>query len=277
MILKVSTLTYLGIVFWFLLGFIGKSYATFGYDVLVYFFDQTHIWPGPIITLFPKMTKCEWSRVGFGGDKETRSALCQLPLNNVVPWTAFALWWALAVIFIMNLLSLLHYLIIFLCPCLRNRGWRKFVKNLCPLEVAILRKRGLYGLHEVIKVNLTFGDWLLLYFIENNLGEDEFRSFVRKVVCVQARNYALRLRSPEELRGWEDDIELQPWILDQVVTVPTIPNPNPNTSAHRHNSNGGAHVAEGHQDNSTSGVFIESHSVHFAALNTPHDTEDPWE
>jgi len=58
---------------------------------------------------------------------------------------------------------------------------------------------------DVVIVNLSFGDWLLLSFLKRNMAEWQFREFVRKLVVTE--NETLQLRPMPSFVDCDDDNE----------------------------------------------------------------------
>jgi len=112
---------------YYLTGFMGKLYKFYGWNALVNFVDDSDPWPSPMDALFPKMAKCEWSKFGYGGDIETKSAQCQLPMNNLTQWSFFIFWWWTVVVLAINVLSVLRLLFLSMFPCYRTWHYRSFV------------------------------------------------------------------------------------------------------------------------------------------------------
>ncbi|KAG4068298.1 hypothetical protein HA402_007818 [Bradysia odoriphaga] len=187
---------------YYLCGFIGRRFKYYGYEVISHFMDETDPWPNPMDVLFPKMAKCEWSRYGYSGDLEIKSAQCQMPMNNITQWSFFVYWVWLLVIFIVNMLSLV-YLFFHIFPCCRRYRYRKFVSAACREDVEKLRNyitpgekgKGVKRKHEkykVISINMGFGDWLVLSFVKKNLEEWKFRDFIRQLATTE--NTVIQLR-----------------------------------------------------------------------------------
>ncbi|XP_021953351.2 innexin shaking-B [Folsomia candida] len=195
-----ATLTPVG-EYVYLCGVIGPRYRYFGVQVFAHFLDETAPWPNPMDVLFPKMAKCNWIVYGFGGDSEVKSAICQLPMNNLTQWTFFVFWWWMAFTFVVNILSLLR-VSLFMCGLYRRFSYRKFVSRACRDDVEKGRssrdqgtgKLKKFSKSDIIMVKLSFGDVMVLSFIKRNLQEWEFRELIRTLVTT--KNHVLQMRSP---------------------------------------------------------------------------------
>ncbi|KAJ6639242.1 Innexin inx2 [Pseudolycoriella hygida] len=188
--------TFTPVAQWYLLcGFIGKRFRLYGYDVLNFFMEDSDPWPNPMDILFPKMAKCEWSRYGYSGDLEIKSAQCQMPMNNITQWSFFIYWCWLVVIFAANVLSLI-YLIVHIFPCCRRYRYRKYIAAACREDVEKLRNhivpndkgkriKRKHDKSKVISINMKFGDWLVLSLMKKNLEEWKFRDFIRQLATTE--------------------------------------------------------------------------------------------
>ena len=205
---KILTVIIIACIFVFLRGFIGDLYTPYGYDVLLFWLNGSKTWPTPMDVVFPKMAKCEWNIHDVSGDISTIAAQCQLPMNNITRWSFFFLWWYLVVIFVVSLLHVLFCLLILSCPCHRNGRYRSIVYNICSAEVGEARryevrsrsgklKMKMHSLRKVIKVNVSFGDWFLLHFMEQNLSGIQFRGFIARLAVLE--NKVMYIKSCGEL------------------------------------------------------------------------------
>ena len=192
------------IFIWFYMkGFIGKLYGTYGIDVMRYIMDTEDPWPNPTDALFPKIAKCEWARYGYTGDLEIRAAQCQLPMNNLTEWSFFILWWWLALVLLVNLISLFYFTIMMFIPWYRWYSYRKLVSRVCREDIeiskAILKSNGKtksIKLKDVLNVRISFGDWLVLYFLDKNLENYEYRAVVRQLAVTENRVLQLKKITP---------------------------------------------------------------------------------
>lgn len=166
------------------------------------FMDDTDPWPNPMDALFPKIAKCEWTKYGFSGDMEVKAAQCQLPMNNITQWTFFVFWWWLLLVLIVNVVSFFHF-ILNIFPFYRRRSYQKLVAKVCRDDVEAVRTFTLEldgkkikkrrKKRSCIKVDLTFGDWLVLHFIKKNLQDWQFREFVRRLSMT--KNHVVQIKS----------------------------------------------------------------------------------
>jgi hypothetical protein len=134
--------------------------------------------------LFPKVAKCEWARYGFTGELEIKAIQCLLPMNNLSQWSFFLFWWWTVLVLLINLLSYFHFATMFFLPFLRRSLYRNFVSNVCRDEIETVRRfqrQKPLNRRDVLRIEIGFGDWLILFLLEKNLGGTEFRDMVRRV------------------------------------------------------------------------------------------------
>lgn len=177
-----------------LVGFIGPRYLTYGLDVVIYLTSFDDPWPHPMDVLFPKMAKCLYRKFGLGGDPETQSAQCQLPMNNINQWMFFVYWWWIVILMALNLFSLLT-IMKSLIPYFRNRKWKTYSAD---IVTSTLRHpdnlQELFGPRFSICTNvkkyikcegISFGDHLILSFMKMNMLDWEFRKFFRLLLITK--------------------------------------------------------------------------------------------
>lgn len=63
--------------------FFDGAFLTFGFDVIAFAERDQEERIDPMIYIFPRMTKCTFSKFGTSGEVEKHDALCILPLNVV--------------------------------------------------------------------------------------------------------------------------------------------------------------------------------------------------
>lgn len=129
--------------------------------------ESSDAWPKQRDISFPKTAKCNMAKTGKGGEIESISAICDLPLNALSQWTFMFLWWWLLISFTLNSLSLLRLVFFGLNSGFRNR---QFKTSCVKLLGGIFHESS-------IDVNITFGDWLLLKFLRENIEEWQYSEF----------------------------------------------------------------------------------------------------
>lgn len=189
-------------MWYYLCGFIGSHYSAYGLDVLMNFMDQGDPWPNPMDKVFPKIAKCEWVKYGFTGDMEIQAAQCQLPMNNLTQWSFFVFWWWIMMLMVINLISSVN-LLLTLLPWFRRAQYVRLVEKCCREDIEMARNiivetdgrkiKKRRKTRNVVKVNVSFGDYLVLHLLKRNLQDWQYREFVRKMVSIP--NNVVRIQS----------------------------------------------------------------------------------
>ncbi|XP_064102132.1 innexin shaking-B-like [Palaemon carinicauda] len=149
--------------------FLGGTFLTFGLDVIKFMEDDQEVRVDPMIFVFPRMTKCSFSKFGTSGELERYDSLCILPINIVNEKIYIFLWfWFLLLVFL-TFFVLLYRLMIILSPrmrayllCLRFRLINKEVIN------TIVRKS-------------KMGDWFLFYMLGQNVDTLIFKEVMHEL------------------------------------------------------------------------------------------------
>ncbi|XP_045593828.1 innexin shaking-B [Cherax quadricarinatus] len=149
--------------------FLGNTFLTFGLDVIKFMEDDQEVRIDPMIFVFPRMTKCSFSKFGTSGELERYDSLCILPINIVNEKIYIFLWfWFLLLVFL-TFFVLLYRLMIILSPrmrayllCLRFRLINKEVIN------TIVRKS-------------KMGDWFLFYMLGQNVDTLIFKEVMHEL------------------------------------------------------------------------------------------------
>lgn len=160
---------------WYLGGFVGHHFYSYGWNVLLNFLDPSDPWPNPMDVLFPKLAKCEWLKYGFSGDREIQSAQCQLPMNNINQWSFFVYWWWLIMLIVINLISFVE-LMATLLPFYRGYKYKGLARRV---------NQDLRGSKSSLKCNMSYGDYLVLKLMRLNIEDWQFREFVRQLIKTQ--------------------------------------------------------------------------------------------
>lgn len=120
----------------------------------------------PMTKVFPKLTKCTYHKFGPSGSKETRDALCVLPLNVVNEKLFIFLWFWLYVLAILSAFALLYRALVLFIP--------RFRIYLLMAQARYISRT--YA--EVIIRRLSFGDYFVLYQLGKNLNPLVYKDLV---------------------------------------------------------------------------------------------------
>lgn len=149
--------------------FLGYEFSNYGVRVLQFIQMDQENRTDPMIEVFPRITKCDFLRYGFGANIENKDALCVLPLNIVNEKIYTFLWFWFILIAVITTINLIYRAITIL-----------YFKLRCFL----LKNKARFISAEVIKnlVNgLEYGDWFLLYLLSKNLEGLQFKEFILKL------------------------------------------------------------------------------------------------
>ena len=149
--------------------FFDGAFLTFGFDVIAYAERDQEERIDPMIYIFPRMTKCTFSKFGTSGEVEKHDALCILPLNVVNEKIYIFLWFWFLILGFLTALVLLYRLIIILSP--RMRAYLLYIRfRLINREVinTIVRKS-------------KMGDWFLFYMLGQNVDSMIFKEVMHEL------------------------------------------------------------------------------------------------
>jgi len=149
--------------------FFDGAFLTFGFDVIAYAERDQEERIDPMIYIFPRMTKCTFSKFGTSGEVEKHDALCILPLNVVNEKIYIFLWFWFLILGFLTALVLLYRLIIILSP--RMRAYLLYIRfRLINREVinTIVRKS-------------KMGDWFLFYMLGQNVDSIIFKEVMHEL------------------------------------------------------------------------------------------------
>jgi len=105
------------------------------------------------------------------------------------------IWWWIVLVFSVNCAHFLYF-VPFVFPSWRNHSFREFVAQICQDDPKLSKyfpvltsknnkkekENRAKSIDEVLSVSISDESWFLLNFMEQNLPDKEFRSFVRKLV-----------------------------------------------------------------------------------------------
>lgn len=144
---------------WFLTGnFSGYGFALATYNGV-----------NPMTAVFPKLTKCSYHLYGPSGSKQSRDAMCVLPLNVVNEKLFLFLWIWFYFLAIVSCLQLVYRALVLCFPRVRY-------------YLLLAYARSLTGKHaKLIVKKLTYGDCFLLFLLGKNLNSLIFKDFLTSI------------------------------------------------------------------------------------------------
>jgi len=131
--------------------FLGGAFFGYGGSAFSYLTDSNTDPMNPMNIVFPKVTKCLFSKYGTSGSIEQHDALCVLPMNVVNEKTYVVLWFVYLFTTGYVGVVLMGRLLLLLSPASRDT----LLLRRLPADEARLRYRALAP-------SLSYGDWFLL-------------------------------------------------------------------------------------------------------------------
>ena len=183
---------------------LNQRFYTYGPELISYLtqpdFKEADWMPNPMDILFPKMTKCEYRRIGLTATNETHGALCMVLLNILNEKIFFALW----------------ILYVALSSILSTSAAARITFYLCrPLRLEWIMKTTKVTKYsaELIDADCSVGDLFMLEQISNVTYPYIFYQFIGR--------YARKLRwarGLDDIIDEDDEFEncRQPWIREEI-------------------------------------------------------------
>lgn len=137
--------------------FLGGKFWRFGFDVMA------GTKPDPMVKIFPRMTKCQFSKYGPSGDVQKHDNLCILPLNIMNEKIYIFLWFYLVILGFLSLGAVVWKIVMIGFPRARYVVLHTFNR--------IVPERDF----QTILDRINYSDWFLLYLLSKNLDIFHFR------------------------------------------------------------------------------------------------------
>lgn len=146
--------------------FLGGEFTTYGWRVLHFATSAQEKRIDPMMTVFPRLTKCTFHRYGPSGDVMKYDALCLLPLNIVNEKIYILMWFWFIILAIITAISILYKLLLLSSRTIRYFALHSFAR-LTPKDHlrAIIRKT-------------NYGDWFVLFLLAKNMEVINFKDFL---------------------------------------------------------------------------------------------------
>jgi len=149
--------------------FLGGVFMTYGPDVLNFINMEDEDREDPMMTVFPRVTKCSFHNYGASGTIQKHDALCVLGLNIINEKIYITLWFWFVLLAITTALYTVYIVAIVSLPGLRrNLVTRKALKN--NKDAAN---------HLVAKANI--GDWFMIFLISRNMDSIMYNIFLEEI------------------------------------------------------------------------------------------------
>ncbi|ERL88474.1 hypothetical protein D910_05860 [Dendroctonus ponderosae] len=144
---------------WYLNG----NFSHYGYEVMI------EPWPYTFNKVFPKKTKCTYSRFGPSGSVQTHDALCILPLNTLNEKFFLLIWFWMIFLFAVTICALLYRITV-----LTSQQFRIFL--LMAQARSLSRKKV-----KVVGKRVSHGQFFLLYNIGKMLNPIIYRELLMSI------------------------------------------------------------------------------------------------
>lgn len=146
--------------------FLGGEFLRYGIEIFKILNVEQEYRTDPMVTVFPKMTKCTFHRYGSSGDVQKHDAFCLLPLNILNEKIYVFLWFWFVILALLSGMVLAYKIVLVFFPNFRLRVLK--------IRSIIASDKDL----EVIFSKTEICDQFLLYLLCKNLDTLHFRDFV---------------------------------------------------------------------------------------------------
>ncbi|KAA0202816.1 hypothetical protein HAZT_HAZT002865 [Hyalella azteca] len=149
---------------------LGGDFFEFGNTAISYLFGDVTDLTNPLNVVFPKITKCTWSKFGPTGSIQSFDALCVLPLNIVNEKTYVMLWLVYIVSTTIAAAAVLWHFLLILSSGLRH--------NYLVLRLKDDETKEVYS---SMKKKLNYGDWFLIKHLSTKMMPTYFEAWLEMV------------------------------------------------------------------------------------------------
>ncbi len=183
--------------------FLGGEFSTYGSDVVRFLDADPETRIDPMAVVFPRVTKCTFTKYGPSGTVQTHDAICVLPINIVNEKIYVVMWFWLVVLSALTVVSLLYHIFFMITPAATKMY----------LGARAMNQREL-GLDEIAR-HCELGDWKLLYLLGRNMEPVVLGEFLRELADVLEERRKTKRRAPS------GDYEMNPLIRKNDRNGPT--------------------------------------------------------
>ena len=149
--------------------FLGGIFLNYGSDLLDYLAGDNDL-VNPMTMAFPRLAKCAFGKYGQGGSIEKNDLLCLLPLNILNEKIFIILWFWFIILSVITGLLIIYRIVIMSSSRCRYIVLKKKINN------SII----VYDLDMILEMG-KIGDWWLLYMLNKNLQEYNFRIVIKEL------------------------------------------------------------------------------------------------
>ncbi|XP_023329586.1 innexin inx2 [Eurytemora carolleeae] len=174
---------------------LGGEFSTYGTRVLEFMLLDDEERLDPMVTVFPKVTKCVFHNFGTSGSIQRFDGLCVLPINTINDKIYIALWFWLLNLLICSTIFMVYRLVTMISP----RARLALMKATAP---SLNRKTSLF-----VKTQIGFGDWLILGMMSNHLDIKLFTDILKEIQRIGMLSQRSVSTHIDLLQGSDTEIE----------------------------------------------------------------------
>jgi len=152
----------------------------------------------PMDSLFPKMAKCDFHKIGASGTKEKVDIMCVLPLNVVNEKVFYFLWLWYILLGLLSVANIAYRILTYFSFAARRAV---LLGNLQGINIGTCPKKDRKILYKVVDKLTRYGDWYVLTRIKRNVDIGTFSQFIREL-AIEIEIKAIEMKVREE--GNED-------------------------------------------------------------------------
>lgn len=154
---------------WILNIFLNGKFVSYGTEFLSFSHNDIEDKLHPKLTLFPRMTKCDFYTSGPSGTPQNHDIMCLLPHSIVNEKVYLILWLWLWMLLASTIVALFYRFTVFFVPAIRSRLLLNYVGDLNKNDI------------KTLSVKLEVGDYFLLYLLQKNVSNMAFRDLVQEL------------------------------------------------------------------------------------------------
>lgn len=154
--------------------FLGGAFSSFGIEAASWSDQDAEDRMDPMIQVFPRMTKCTFHKFGGSGTIQKFDALCVLGMNIINEKVFVFLWFWYVTLAVITFINLVLRLGQFFLPGMRHR----MIKI---SEFGLRSRRVAPGTLERVLDQLSYPDWLLLYYLAQSMDKANFARLINKM------------------------------------------------------------------------------------------------
>jgi len=154
--------------------FLGGSFSNYGLAAAGWSSLDAEDRVDPMSKVFPRMTKCKFEKFGGSGTIQNFDALCVLGMNIINEKIYVFLWFWFVLLAIVTALNLVFRMITLMLPGTRS-------KLVALEEYGLRHTQSQQGGVERILANMTYPDWLILYYMAQCMDKKNFNQLITKM------------------------------------------------------------------------------------------------